>query len=85
MTRLNKVLVPAAIGAGILAFSTLGASAAIVCANDVCWHTHETYTYPPSAGVIIHEDTWRPARKEKFVFREHPGRGYWRGDNWVEF
>jgi hypothetical protein len=83
MNLTSKTLASALIGAGLLAASTMSASAAIVCSGNVCWHTQETYVYPPEAGVIIHEDNWRWGPREKFEFREHEGRGYWRGDRWV--
>ncbi len=79
---MRKVILAAAVGAGALALSALNASAAIVCSGDVCWHTHETYTYPPEAHVTIHEDTWQAGPSIRF--REHEGRGYWRGDSWTE-
>jgi hypothetical protein len=59
MTSLSKVLVGTAIGAGMVAFSALSASAAVVCTGSVCWHTQERYEYPPTARVIIHDDNWR--------------------------
>jgi hypothetical protein len=34
--------------------------------------------------VTIHEDNWRWGPEEKYSFREHDGRGYRRGDDWVE-
>lgn len=80
MKLLGKTALSAAIGAGLLAVSSISASAAIVCSGDVCWHTHAAYHYPPDSKVIIHEDNWRP--RGHFVFREHEGRGYWRGDTW---
>jgi hypothetical protein len=84
MTKLlGKALAGATIGAGLLAMSTIGASAAIACRGNVCWHTHETFAYPPDARVVIHEDNWRWGPRERFVFREHEGRGYWRGDRWM--
>ena len=84
MTKLlGKALAGATIGAGLLALSTIGASAAVACRGNVCWHTQETYAYPPDAGVVIHEDNWRWGPRERFVFREHEGRGYWRGDRWM--
>jgi hypothetical protein len=43
----------------------------------------ERYTYPPYAGVVIHEDDWRAA--PGITFREHEGRGYWHGDRWTDF
>jgi hypothetical protein len=83
--RPTTTLASAAIGAALLAASTMGASAAIACSGNVCWHTHDTYTYPPESKVIIHEDNWRWGPTERFSFREHEGRGYWRGDRWTEW
>ena len=85
MTSLGKTLLGTAMGAGMLAFSTMTASAAIVCSGDVCWHTHARYDYPSSARVIVHPDNWRWGPREHFVFREHEGRGYWRDNRWIEW
>jgi hypothetical protein len=85
MKLLGKAFAGAMIGAGMLAASTVGASAAIVCSGNVCWHTHERHVYPPEAGVVVHEDNWRWGPSEKYEFREHEGRGYWRGNNWREW
>ncbi len=85
MTVLSKILLAAATGAGILALSTLGASAEIACNGGVCWHTHARYDYPPSAGVLIHPDNWRWGPTEHYSWREHEGRGYWHGDHWMEW
>jgi hypothetical protein len=36
----------------LLGLSSLSASARIVCNEDGdCWHVHEDYAYPPTAGV----------------------------------
>jgi hypothetical protein len=83
MTSLSKAIMGTAMGAGILAISTLGAWAAIVCSGNVCWHTTESYDYPPSARVIVHEDAWNAG--PGITFREHEGRGYWSGDRWTEW
>jgi hypothetical protein len=83
--RLSTTLASAAIGAALLAGSAVSASAAVVCSGNVCWHTHETYAYPPESKVIIHEDNWRWEPNEHYTFREHDGRGYWRGDRWTEW
>ncbi len=85
MTSLTKTVLGATAGVGLLAVSAVSASAAIVCSGNVCWHTHETYTYPPAARVIVHPDSWRWGPSERFSWREHEGRGYWRGDDWVEW
>ena len=83
MNTLAKTLIGAAMGAGVLALSSVGASAAIVCQGQVCWHTHDAYDYPHEAGIVVHEDNWRWGPHEKFAFREHEGRGYWREGKWV--
>jgi hypothetical protein len=47
---LSKTLFGMAIAAGVLALSSLGASAAIVFnAGNVCWHAHQRYDYPPGS------------------------------------
>lgn len=83
MNVVKNTLASLIVGAGILAASGLSASAAIVCTGSVCWHTHEAYDYPPGARVTIHDDNWRWGPREHFTFREHEGRGYWRGDRWM--
>jgi hypothetical protein len=83
MTSLSKTLLGMLAGAGVLAFSMVSASAAIVCSRHVCWHTHDVYEYPAAAGVIVHPDDWRWGPHEHFAWREHEGRGYWRGGRWI--
>jgi hypothetical protein len=83
MKLMTKTLAGTVLGAGILAASAMSASAAVVCSGNVCWHTHESYDYPPEARVVVHDDNWRWGPTEKFTFREHEGRGYWRGESWV--
>src|SRR5438552_15626841 len=83
MRSLDKILLGAALGAGVLALSAVNASAAIVCTGNVCWHAKEKYNYPPEARVTIHEDSWKAG--PSITFREHEGRGYWNGDRWTEW
>ena len=85
MTALSKSLSGAVIGAGILAFSAVSASAAIVCSGNVCWHVQTTYEYPSESRVVVHEDTWKWGPSEKYSFREHEGRGYGKGDSWTDW
>ncbi len=80
---LSKSVIGAAVCLGVLAFSAVSASAAIVCSGNVCWHVKERYHYPPSASVVIHDDDWTAG--PGITFREHEGRGYWSGDRWTEF
>lgn len=81
MTMLRKALLGAVAGAGALAFSAVGASAAVVCSGNTCWHAKEKYDYPATAGVVVHEDAWKAG--PGISFREHEGRGYWKGDAWT--
>ena len=84
MNTRSKIVALALAGAGLVGLSSLNASAAIVC-NDAgdCWHTHEAYTYPPGSHVVIHPNDWRWGPGEHFAWKEHEGRGYWQGGNWV--
>ena len=81
MATLSKTVLAATIAAGALALSSAAASAAIACRGNVCWHVHEHYTYPGRARIVVHEDDWHP--HGHITFREHEGRGYWRGGTWV--
>jgi hypothetical protein len=49
----------------------------------VCWHSKEKYTYPAESKVIVREDSWKAGPEIKF--REHEGRGYWKGEDWTGF
>ena len=80
---LGKTIICAAIAAGALALSGASESAAIACNGSVCWHVRDHYRYPARAHIMIHEDHWRAG--PHIVFREHRGRGYWRGRTWVEW
>jgi len=88
MTRLTKLAAAAVLGAGAFALSTGAASAYIVC-NDVgdCWHVHDQYTYPTESRVVIHPDDWvfDTSTGIRYRWREHDGRGYWRGGVWIGF
>ena len=83
MKFVSKTAAAAMLGAGFFAMTSMSASAAVVCSGNVCWHTHESYDYPPDAKIVVHEDNWRWGPKEKYSFREHEGRGYWRENKWT--
>ncbi|HWC62340.1 MAG TPA: hypothetical protein VG501_01880, partial [Rhizomicrobium sp.] len=58
----------------------------VVCnRSGDCWHTRERYSYRPSFGLTIHEDNWRWGPRDRFRWREHRGRGYWRNGIWLSF
>ena len=81
---LMQLLLATAITLGSLAAAT-SASAYIACTGNVCWHVKERHEFPRDARVVIHEDTWKPRARARIEFREHEGRGYWRGRDWREF
>ena len=64
-----------------------GPSSAIVCdqAGTTCWHSVERYDYPPDANVVVHPYDWQVDNGANLAWREHTGRGYWRGDQWEAF
>ena len=73
-------------GASLLGLSSLSASARIVCNGDGdCWHVQEEYAYPPSVRLEVHPDTWRWESGKHYVWKEHPGRGYWEHGEWRGF
>ena len=85
MTKLRNLMIGTAAGTATLMIAATSAPAAIVCSGDACWHAKTRYTYPPEAYVTIHEDNWKWGPSEHYVWREHEGRGYWRGDSWTDF
>ncbi|MBV9572053.1 MAG: hypothetical protein JO056_12505 [Alphaproteobacteria bacterium] len=86
MRNLTKLIAAAALGAGALAVTATTASAAIVCnGHGECWHVKRAYAYKPEFGVVVHPNNWRWAAHEKYVWREHTGRGYWRNGVWIRF
>jgi len=86
MKTASKSAAIALFGLGTLVLGANAASAAIVCNGEgLCWHVKETYVYAPEYGVVVHPDNWQWAANEHYAWREHPGRGYWRGGVWVAF
>ena len=86
MKQYLKLVAAAAMAAGTLALTATSASAWIVCNREGdCWHTHRNYHYRPEFGLVVHPDNWHWGPGEHFAFREHPGRGYWRGGVWISF
>jgi hypothetical protein len=82
---MRKLLAIGVAAAGVLGVSAVTASADIACVGPVCWHTTERYEYPPDAKVIVHPNDWKAGPNEHYTWREHEGRGYWRGDRWTEW
>jgi hypothetical protein len=86
MRKFVRAAVVAAVGVTALAMSTIGASAAIVCNNaGECWHVKGRYAYRPEWGLVVHDNGWRWGPNDRFVWREHTGRGYWRNGIWIRF
>jgi hypothetical protein len=82
MTVLGRTLLATTVSIAALAGSALSASAFIACSGNACWHVTERHEYPAHARVVIHEDNWKWKRHEHYSWREHEGRGYWRGSRW---
>lgn len=81
-----KLVASAVFGAAVLALTAGTASAAVACnAAGECWHVRRAWAYPPEAGIVIHPDGWHWGPGARFVWREHPGRGYWRNGVWISF
>jgi len=81
-----KIVALMASAAALIGLLSLNASARIVCnADGDCWRVHEDYAYPPGARVEIHPDNWKWGEGEHFVWKEHPGRGYWEHGEWRGF
>lgn len=86
MRQITKFGTAVIFAVSALAFTASTASAAIVCNGaGECWHVKKAYAYKPEFGVVVHPNHWRWARHEKYVWREHTGRGYWRNGVWVSF
>jgi hypothetical protein len=83
---MRKLLLGAAIGVSALAATVGSASAYVACnrAGD-CWHTQDRYTYRPAFGVTVHDEGWRWRDHDRYRWREHNGRGYWRNGVWLTF
>jgi len=80
-----KSAVCALLAMSAVVVSASAASAAIVCSEGACWHVARPNAYIGRPGIIVHPDGWRWGPGERYVWREHPGRGFWRGGVWVVF
>jgi hypothetical protein len=86
MNTAIKVVVIPVVTLALWGLSSISASARIICnADGDCWHVHEDYTYRPDWGLSVHPDNWKWKEGEHYTWREHKGRGYWKGGNWEEF
>ncbi len=85
MKNLTAIVFAAACG---LAVTATTASAEIVCNQDGdCWHVKKHHKYHPDFGIVVHPDNWkwREGDHDKYRWREHEGRGYWRQGVWIGF
>ena len=65
---------------------TTSASARVVCnEGGDCWHTQSDNVLPPALGLTVHDHTWKWKEGEKHTWREHEGKGYWKGNSWTDF
>ena len=88
MKSIVKLAGAALLGATAIAFTASSASAYVVCNREgECWHVKHRYQYHPEFGLVIHDDDWRWRDEEhdRYRWREHHGRGYWRNGIWISF
>ena len=86
MKRASKIAAATLMAVGFLTAGATTAAAAIACnAEGECWHVRHHYAYRPEFGVVIHSDDWRWGPSERYTWREHEGRGYWRNGVWITF
>ena len=82
MKTIYKIAIAAA---GALTLTAGTASAEIVCNDDGdCWHVRHHIDYPTNLRIHVHPDAWRWGHRDHYRWREHAGRGYWRGGAWVD-
>jgi hypothetical protein len=85
MNMINKGLI---LGTAAMMLAATTASAAVVCNEDGdCWRVEgEPRYYEPSLKLRIMPDDWRWSEGEKSYRWREPGkgRGYWRGEKWME-
>lgn len=87
MSSLTAKALGAALAAASLAASASTASAYVVCNQaGECWHAHDRYDYPATAGVVVHDDGWVFDRPGFYRWaKDRPGRGYWYHGHWRRF
>jgi hypothetical protein len=86
MKTIHAIALAGVMGAGAFALTSTTASAAIVCnADGDCWHTQTEYQYEPTFGLTVHDNNWKWKEGEKHSWREHDGKGYWKGGSWRTF
>jgi hypothetical protein len=84
--NIGKIVALAALCGGMLTMTATTASAAVVCNGEgECWHVRHHYRYRPEWGVVVRPNNWRWGPNEHYVWREHRGRGYWRGGVWIGY
>jgi len=76
----------ALMGVSAVALISTSASAAVVCnADGDCWHTQSDYQYQPTFGLTVHQNDWKWKEGDKHAWREHDGKGYWKGGFLADF
>ena len=86
MTLFKKLLLTAAIGAGMSLAAAAPASAYVACNHEGdCWHT-DTRVRVPGVTFDYHPDDWyfhQHWDADRHFRDYHPGRGYYKGGLWV--
>jgi hypothetical protein len=85
MQTISKMMLASAMACAAALCAT-PASAAVVCNDEGdCWHVKGRAEYKPELKLRVYNDDWKWADHEhdKYRWREHEGRGYWRGGVWI--
>lgn len=82
--RIRTLILGTIAGAGALAALAAPASAYVACnRSGDCWHTNDR-GFHRGWGITVHDDSWK-WRGDRYHWREHEGRGYWRNGVWITF
>jgi hypothetical protein len=84
--KIRTLILGTIAGAGAMAALAAPASAYVACNHEGdCWHTTARETYEPTFGITVHDDAWKWHDGDRYRWREHEGRGYWRNGAWITF
>jgi hypothetical protein len=83
--KIRTLILGTIAGAGAFAALAAPASAYVACNRERdCWHATDRHDYKRGWGITVHDDNWK-FRGDRYHWREHEGRGYWRNGAWITF
>ena len=80
--KIRTLVLGAIAGAAGMVAMAAPASAYVACNREGdCWHTGDR-DFHRGVGISVHEDNWK-WHGDRYHWREHEGRGYWRKGVWI--